>query len=154
MYWMRRRRTTSKVSNVRPLEKEAACDVEALAATYPIVPVTPPPSVRWTPQIRSISGPAPDEHSDRRSAVLYPKRARSPPPSNPIRPRNLFLDPHPNSAPARASSFSQNETPYPEKNWRGELDPPVTPQALAVSGMQTRSLARPGQGSKSQWCEW
>lgn len=146
--WTRRRRTTSKADE-RPLEKAPVCDVEALAPTRPIIPVTPLLDVRWTPQIRSISGPTQDEDSDRKPAALYPRRARSPPPSNFMKPHNLFPDPYPKSAPANALSFCENDTPYSEKSWRGELDPPVTPRALAVSGMQARSLGRPGLGSKS-----
>jgi hypothetical protein len=146
--WIRRRRTTSRVLDERPLEKAAACDVEALAATLPIVSVTPLLDVRWTPQIRSISGAAPDKGSDRKFTALPTKRARSPPPSNFNKPRNLFPDPHAKSAPPHTLSFSQHETPRPAKSSRGDLSPPVTPQALAVSGMETRSLGRPGVGSE------
>ena len=62
----------------RPLEKEAVRDVEALAATRPNIAITPLPDVRWTPQIRSISGPAPNKGSDRKFTALPAKRARSP----------------------------------------------------------------------------
>ena len=143
--WTRRRRTTSKVSNERPLEKAGVRDVEALAATRPFGPVPPLPDVRWTPQIRSISGPAPEQGSDRKFAALHTKRARSPPPSNFNKPRNMFPDPHAKSAPPYTLSFSQGETHRPAER---DLSPPVTPQALAVSGMQTRFLGRPGVGSE------
>ncbi|KAF8559864.1 hypothetical protein OG21DRAFT_1503085 [Imleria badia] len=141
--WTRRRRTTSKVSDERPLEKATIRDVEALAANRRIVPITPLPDVRWTPQIRSISGPTSDKGSDNKA--LPPKRARSPPP--PIKPRHLYPDPYAKSAPPHALSFSQHEIPRPAKSSR-DLSPPVTPQALAVSGVQTRSLGRPGAGSE------
>lgn len=128
----------------RPLEKAVVLDVEAQAATDPIVPVTPVPDVRWTPQIRSISGPVPGK--DRKSAAL-PKLARSPPPTNFIKSQSPFPDPHVKSAPSHMLLFLQDETPRLEKSSR-DLSPPVTPQALAVSGMQTRSLGRSGVGSQ------
>lgn len=143
--WMRRRRTPTKVVDEQLVEKAGIGDIEAAAATRPIIPITPLTDVRWTPQIRSISGPAPDELL----AGLPPKRARSPPPSNYIKPLNLFPDSYPKSAPAYALSFSQNEALYSARSSRGDMSPTVTPQALAVSGMQTRSLGRLGFVSKS-----
>ena len=79
---------------------------------------------------------------------LPAKRARSPPPSNFIKPRNLFPDPHAKSAPPYTRPLPQGETPRSVKSSRGDLSPPVTPQALAVSGTETRSLGRPGVGSE------
>ncbi|KAG6376417.1 hypothetical protein JVT61DRAFT_2403 [Boletus reticuloceps] len=139
IYWSRRRRTASKAPDERPSEK----DVEALTTTRLVIPVTPAPDVRWAPQIRSISGPALDDKGPDKNvfAAPRPKRARSPPPL--IKLRNQFLAPHAKTAPAHALSSSQNETYRAGKSLR-DLSPSVTPQALAVSGMQTRSLGRPG----------
>ncbi|KAF8136673.1 hypothetical protein EV363DRAFT_1320180 [Boletus edulis] len=141
IYWSRRRWTASKAPDERPSEK----DVEALATTRPVIPVTPAPDVRWAPQIRSISGPALDDKGPEKnknvSAGPRPKRARSPPPL--IKFRSQFLGPHAKTAPGLALSSSQNETHRVGKSLR-DLSPSVTPQALAVSGMQTRSLGRPG----------
>lgn len=138
------------MSDERPSEKEAIHDVEALAASLPMVPVTPVVDVRWAPQIRSISGPKPDQDTDRKSASLFPKRARSPPPSNFSKARSLFPDSsYPKSAPVHMLSFPQHEVQYSTRLPKEELSPPVTPSAVAVSGMETRSLGRPGLGSKN-----
>ncbi|KAN0077009.1 hypothetical protein V8E55_010864 [Tylopilus felleus] len=145
--WMRKRRTSSQtVSNERPFQNAVARDVEALVGTRPIIPVIPQKDVRWTPQIRAISGPALDKDSDRRIAALALKRARSPPPL--LKPQTLVLDSFAKSAPAYAPSFPQDELSRPVKDSRGDLSPLVTPHALAVSGMQIRSLGRPGSGSE------
>jgi len=150
IYWIRRRRIISKVSDERPSEKEVIHDVEALAVSCPIVPVTPVVDVRWAPQIRSISGPRPDQDTDRKSATLFPKRARSPPPSNFNKTHSLFPDlSYPRSAPVHVLSFPQHEMQHSAKFQKGELSPPVTPLAVAVSGTETRFLGRPGLGSKN-----
>lgn len=142
--WIRGRQTTTKFADVdeQPPEKPTVGDVEALAATRQIIPIIPLPDVRWAPQIRSISGPAPDGGSYTKLAALPPKRARSPAPSNFVKPPDMSLESFPKSAPAYALSFSQNKAPCLEKSLKEDMFPAVTPQAISVSGMQTRSLGR------------
>ncbi|KAF9227570.1 hypothetical protein BS17DRAFT_773965 [Gyrodon lividus] len=132
----------------RPSEKAEILDVEAAASACPIIPVASQPGVRWTPQIRSISSSLPAEGPGKKSAALSPKRARSPPPTYLTKPQNPFVDPYPKSAPAHTLSFADNELRTLGRGSEWEASPPVTPHALAVSGMQTRSLGRPGQVSK------
>lgn len=134
----------------RSSEKSAVRDVEADATARPTIPVAPPPGVGWTPQIRSISCSLPAESSEKKSAALPPKRARSPPPTYVSKLQNPFADPpYPKSAPAHTLSFSDNELRTPATPFGWESSRPVTPHALSVSGMQTRSLSRPGQVSKN-----
>ncbi|KIJ16853.1 hypothetical protein PAXINDRAFT_98639 [Paxillus involutus ATCC 200175] len=133
----RRRQTNQKLDGLslheRPSENAEIPDVEAGGSARLTIPITPQPSVRWTPQIRSISGPLPVESSAKKSATLSPKRARSPPPTY-TKPQNPFADSYPRSAPAHTLSFADNGLRTP----RRDSSPPVTPHALAVSGMQTR----------------
>lgn len=137
--WTRRRRTAQRVSDQQPLERVVVRDVEALTSA---VPVTPRPDVRWTPQIRSISGPPTDKGSDRKSAALPSKRVRSPP----TKPRNLFSD---SSAVAHPLSSPQNDVLNSAWSLR-DVALPIIPQTLAVSGMQTRSLGKSGGRSETQ----
>lgn len=139
--WTRRRRTAQRVSDQQPLERVVVRDVEALTSA---VPVTPRPDVRWAPQIRSISGPPTEKGSDRKSATLPSKRVRSPPP--PTKPRNLFSD---SSAVAHPLSSPQNDVLNSAWSLR-DVVLPIIPQALAVSGMQTRSLGKSGGRSETQ----
>ncbi|KIK92310.1 hypothetical protein PAXRUDRAFT_830070 [Paxillus rubicundulus Ve08.2h10] len=138
---VRRRHTNQKLaglsSDERPSKNTEIPDIEAGGSSRLTIPVTPQPGVRWTPQVRSISGPLPVESPGRRSAAaLSPKRARSPPPTY-TKPQNPFADSYPKSAPARTLSFADDELRAPKGLGR-DSSPPVTPHALAVSGMQTR----------------
>ncbi|KAF8844557.1 hypothetical protein BDN67DRAFT_1008070 [Paxillus ammoniavirescens] len=131
---VRRRQTNQKLDGLslheRPSENAEIPDVEAGGSARLAIPITPQPSVRWTPQIRSISGPLPAESPGKR---LSPKRARSPPPTY-TKSQNPFADSYPKSAPAHTLSFADDGPRTP----RRDSSPPVTPHALAVSGMQTR----------------
>ncbi|KIJ69194.1 hypothetical protein HYDPIDRAFT_24047 [Hydnomerulius pinastri MD-312] len=135
-----RRKPKALSLNDRHSEKGGVRDIEAEGSARPTIPVPPPPGVGWTPQIRSISCPMPAEGPEKKSTVSTPKRARSPPPSYVTKPQNPFADPYPKSAPPHTMSFSDNGLRTPVTASRRESPSPVTPHALSVSGMQTRSL--------------
>ncbi|KAH7889498.1 hypothetical protein F5I97DRAFT_1924028 [Phlebopus sp. FC_14] len=140
--WSRRheRLATPTAERVSDAKTEPTSDLEA----QPLgIQVSPPRGVRWTPQIRSISGPIPLDF-ERKSTNLTPKRARSPPPTYVSKPANPFVDVHPKTAPPDALSFAVEAFQAPVSGAH-----PVIPQAVSVSGMQTRSLGRAGQLAKS-----
>ena len=139
--WIRRRWITLDAGDERPSGKAAVGDVEALAVKRPVTPVTPLTNVRWTPQIRSISGPVP-EGPHRMLAAPPPKRARSPPPSKVLK---VLADSYPRSTPADVPTLSHHGALHVMI----PMSPAVAPQALAVSGMQARSLGRSGGTWKS-----
>lgn len=116
---------------------EAQYDPEAQTPTQNLTFIPAPPGVGWAPQIRSISCSTPAKGTDK-------KRARSPPPAPVLRSSNLFTDPLPRSVPSRGLPLVEKDFPQPKESC-STLPSPLSPRALAVSGLESRGLTRHAQ---------
>ncbi|KAL4067813.1 hypothetical protein V8B97DRAFT_1406310 [Scleroderma yunnanense] len=131
---MKKWRNTSLSQQGTEIEKH---DTESQASLRHCATIASPPGVGWTPQIRSISCSMPVEDSDKMHVTrAIRKRAHSPPPTSFSKISNPFTDPTPKSAPPRTVTFLEKDMLSPHT---------VTPHALSVSSLQTRTLERYAQ---------
>ncbi|KAI6150584.1 hypothetical protein BKA82DRAFT_993123 [Pisolithus tinctorius] len=123
---------------------EAQYDPEAQTPTRNLILVPAPPGVGWTPQIRSVSCSTPAKGMDKKHLARPVKRARSPPPAFVSRGPDPSADSTPKSAPPSGPAFPEKDLPQ-SNEFHSPLSSPLTPRALAVTGLESRGLTRHAQ---------